>query len=360
MAAVQSTSSSEEPSSQSQVDTLGGSPSPRLHDEPTTSAVASRRGSKQPTATDLAKYGIKVRDFALESTLPPIAPVYLHPKQIQPNPGVLRPWQDNMAQSSSQAGDGRKLENHPTQSLLIQPQPSGVTRQRGFVDLRDYDTDNDELPESQDSSIYTLSQPPLSYSQTQEYEEYVKTPIVTPNGSLQWQDVDGIDLPASQLDDVLPLRLSFSQTPTRTETVHKDLTPMTPSPLSSATSSFCISPSPMPEPKTLLSKYRLRRQPSHTVRPSRLKKDQTPLIPTSPASRYYLRKRPNNATSPSTSRPVTRSRLGLSALSPLSKSKQSVAPSTPPSRRQEKADEDPSSRTFRKRSTPAVKTNGKR
>jgi hypothetical protein len=39
----------------------------------------------QPTPTDLAKLGIKVRDFAYESTLPPVRSVYLQPQQIQPS-----------------------------------------------------------------------------------------------------------------------------------------------------------------------------------------------------------------------------------------------------------------------------------
>ncbi|KIL67257.1 hypothetical protein M378DRAFT_9505, partial [Amanita muscaria Koide BX008] len=136
---------SEEPTERATI--LDDSLSPSLPDVPATGAVASRCESKQPTAAELTKYGIKVRDFAIESTLPPIAPVYLHPTQIQPNPGVSRPYQE--------AGDGRK---HPRQSLT---QPFGVTRQRGFVDLRDYDTDD------WDNSIYTPSQPPLSYSHWQ-------------------------------------------------------------------------------------------------------------------------------------------------------------------------------------------------
>jgi hypothetical protein len=142
------------------------------HDVPANiNAITSRCKSKQPTAADLATYGIKVRDFAFESALPPIAPVYLQPQQIQPDPS---PWvsKNNMARSSSQAGDRRKLERHPTQLLTL-------TRQRGFVNLRNYNPDTDD-------ELLEWSQEP---------EERVKTLIVTPNGSLH-----GSDLPASQLE----------------------------------------------------------------------------------------------------------------------------------------------------------------
>src|SRR5277367_6589159 len=40
----------------------------------------------QPHPSTLAAYGIKVRDFAYESTLPPVAIVPRVPRQIQPDP----------------------------------------------------------------------------------------------------------------------------------------------------------------------------------------------------------------------------------------------------------------------------------
>ena len=43
--------------------------------------------NRQPSAAELKKLGIKVRDFALEKTLPPARTVYLH-RQILP--GVAR------------------------------------------------------------------------------------------------------------------------------------------------------------------------------------------------------------------------------------------------------------------------------
>jgi len=125
------------------------------------SNVASAK-SEQPTPEQLAKFGITVRDFAYESTLPPIAPVYFLPKQIQPDPRVTRAEPSPLSLS---------------RQLSDAAQPSGgVTRQRGFSDLRDYSSYYVDIPES-------LSQPC-----SQGIDEYVKTPVVTPNGSLKWQD----------------------------------------------------------------------------------------------------------------------------------------------------------------------------
>ncbi len=128
--------------------------------EPSNAASAK---SEQPTAEQLAKFGITVRDFAYESTLPPIAPVYFLPKQIQPDPRVTRAEPSPLSLS---------------RQLSDAAQSGGVTRQRGFSDLRDYSPYYVDIPES-------LSQPCSQGS-----DEYVKTPVVTPNGSLKWQDGD--------------------------------------------------------------------------------------------------------------------------------------------------------------------------
>ena len=124
--------------------------------EPSNAASAK---SEQPTTEQLAKFGITVRDFAYESTLPPIAPVYFLPKQIQPDPRVTRAEPGPLSLSRQQSDAG-----------------GVITRQRGFSDLRDYSPYYVDTPES-------LSQPC-----SQGFDEYIKTPVVTPNGSLQWHD----------------------------------------------------------------------------------------------------------------------------------------------------------------------------
>ncbi|KAE9409967.1 hypothetical protein BT96DRAFT_462311 [Gymnopus androsaceus JB14] len=71
------------------------------------------------------------------------------------------------------------------------------------------------MTESQRSSYsspaYSQSQPPLLYmdSQSQDSEPFIETPIVTPNGSLQWKDTSHIPIP--ELDALS--RLSASGIP---------------------------------------------------------------------------------------------------------------------------------------------------
>ncbi|PPQ64635.1 hypothetical protein CVT24_008372 [Panaeolus cyanescens] len=46
---------------------------------------ARRKRQQQPTPQELSSLGIKVRDFAYESKLPPVKTVYRQPKQVQPS-----------------------------------------------------------------------------------------------------------------------------------------------------------------------------------------------------------------------------------------------------------------------------------
>ncbi|KAF8737936.1 hypothetical protein AX14_012118 [Amanita brunnescens Koide BX004] len=215
--------------------------------------------SEQPTVEQLAKLGISVRDFAYESTLPPVAPVYFLPKQVQPDPRVTRPEQGHPLPLFRQLSVNTiESDRNPA------PPPGGVTRQRGFSDLRDYGPYYIDIPDSQESG----SQPSLAYS-----DEYVKTPVVTPNGSLQWQDADIGDIPTGT--PIRPLSLAATElgSPSLTTTTAS-------SPLSSVHSSFRISPSP--KARSVSPKHRARRS-------SVLSND---LVPATSGSRYYLRKRP--------------------------------------------------------------------
>ncbi|KAF8622087.1 hypothetical protein AX15_007231 [Amanita polypyramis BW_CC] len=316
--------------------------------------LPSDRTSEKPNAEQLVGLGIKVRDFAYESSLPPIAPVYFLPKQIQPDPRMTMPSQSPLLPlqllhrlAPFPTGDSKKLGKKPTESTI---RSSGVTRQRGFSDLRDYGPCSDDVPDSQDSSpSHSQPQPSLSYSQN--CDEYVKTPVVTPNGSLQWQDAGTDDASLLKPDTSVPIRpLSYSQ---HEESPRKEELFATPSPLSPANSSFSMSPSPMPSSKPILHKHRaLRRSPRPIrARQSLRSKDPVTSSPAS-ASRYYLRKRPSRTSS--NTLPIVRSCLGPSL---PSKSKLSVSSSGPSSRPQEEVTEGPSLRTFRKRvtSSPRIK-----
>ena len=54
-------------------------------EERTKSKPTSLPSSHQPSAAELARLKIKVKDFAYYNTLPPVRTVYLQPKQIQPS-----------------------------------------------------------------------------------------------------------------------------------------------------------------------------------------------------------------------------------------------------------------------------------
>lgn len=188
------------------------------------SAIAPNRDSQQALDDLLASYGIKVRDFAYESTLPPIAPVRFLPRQIQPglkrvrqgeeeNPFIQSPPRDTGAEGSNfikKLKLGREVTEPDLQSSSLPP-----TRARGFTNLDDYDhsTESQLISTSQQSDW--PSQPPLQYDDSQEFEPYIDTPLVTPNGSLQWPVANTSSIPASQLDtasqDAASELLSYSQ-----------------------------------------------------------------------------------------------------------------------------------------------------
>ena len=159
-----------------------------------------KAASEQPTVAMLASLGIKVRDFAYESKLPPIQPIYRHPRQIQPavvRTALKRQWaeleeDDFFSQSNSQPETSQKKLERTSTEPAIPP----------AHDSTDIDDDEcDSLTDSQQANNYAGSQQmPLSVFESQGSEPYVDTPLVTPKGSLQWPVADTSNIPASQLD----------------------------------------------------------------------------------------------------------------------------------------------------------------
>jgi hypothetical protein len=159
-----------------------------------------KAASEQPTVAMLASLGIKVRDFAYESKLPPIQPIYRHPRQIQPavvRTALKRQWaelgeDDFFSQPSSQPETSQKKLERTSTEPAIPP----------AHDSTDIDDDEcDSLTDSQQANNYAGSQQmPLSVFESQGSEPYVDTPLVTPKGSLQWPVADTSNIPASQLD----------------------------------------------------------------------------------------------------------------------------------------------------------------
>ena len=153
-----------------------------------------KAASEQPSVAMLASLGIKVRDFAYESKLPPIQPIYRHPRQVQPavvRTTLKRQWteseeDDFFSQSSSQPETSQKKLERTSTEPAIPP----------VTDIDDFEYDS--LPT--DSQQPGSQQMPLSIFESQESEPYVDTPLATPKGSLQWQVADTSNIPASQLD----------------------------------------------------------------------------------------------------------------------------------------------------------------
>ncbi|KAF8640096.1 hypothetical protein AX17_001334 [Amanita inopinata Kibby_2008] len=323
------------------------------------------RDSDQPSVETLERYGIKVRDFAYESTLHPIAPVYFLPKQIQPDPGVSRPEPRRPQLPSSMSSGHASVSESGLNRSTIEKKPTipgiqlaPLVRQRGFSTLPDYhlDANGDDSHSQQLPWPYSDSHP---YSQYSQNEDYINTPVVTPNGSLQWQVSDMNDNSASQSEGEPPGESSPSSVKpqiavAQENSANKDQVSMISSPSSlTAPSSFSVSPqasSRTPAQKTMTPKCRTVTRSSRSPSPS-----SRPLSPaTPPASRYYLRKRPARHSPTSTSRPVTRSRPAQSILSPPLRSERSavlsVRSSSPLNLKQV-----PSSRDSRKRLTGSQK-----
>ncbi|KAG5654615.1 hypothetical protein H0H81_011590 [Sphagnurus paluster] len=273
----------------------------------------------QKHADTLAQLGIKVRDFAYESTLPPIPP-YIRFRQVLPGPTPLKRHNDD-PEAGPSSSKRSKLTREDTEPDI--PQPT-IGRARGFTNLRDYEPEpSRSRPLSQQSNPIT-SQLPLRYLYSREPEPYIDTPVVTPNGSLHWKH----DAPASQPDpEALSSLLGSSQSVDTTGTgLFGPLTPM--SSLSSITSDPPVSPKlPLTDSK-----------PKATL----------PLpVPVPAASRYQLRRRAAQPQAPVTV--TTTRRTTYSAAHPLSRPPVAHSRQASHSRTKSKAVSSPHARTLRKR-----------
>jgi hypothetical protein len=183
--------------------------------------------------------GIKVKDYAYESTLPPILPYRRVPIQSQPDPVAYKRRRDQVEgevdlvaddtgsfSQSSQGGmwdpfDITKVKRQKTEPAIPEEEEASqqLTRQLPYLSSR-----TTFLNPSQDSQMgrgraisqqtnwsspgpSTQSQQPPSLVHSQDtQEDWVDTPLVTPNGSLQWMNDDTDIVPSSQPDeDTLPL-----------------------------------------------------------------------------------------------------------------------------------------------------------
>ena len=203
---------------------------------------------------EITTAGIKVRDYAYESTLPPLPSVRRVPVQTQPRPRQppkLKRARDMLRMEDS---DGSEDEEDPTVEKTFYIDSSMVGASRGsryrpkanatLERTLTEPVDEQPPPESwgtrpqvfkkpcRQPSLSHLSGPPnpstpqkparqpsqptlsnLNTSpqsqpslqpESQETEPWIDTPLVTPNGSLQWPVQDTSAIPPSQLESVLP------------------------------------------------------------------------------------------------------------------------------------------------------------
>ncbi|KAI0677341.1 hypothetical protein C8Q78DRAFT_1002334 [Trametes maxima] len=296
----------------------------------------------------LATHGIHVRDFAYETTLPPVTPVPRFTVQTQPRARLLKRTRD---MTEGNEGEESDVED-PTipRTWYIDANGTGVSRpsryrKKTLALARTLTEPLDEVPASQgfntreggfvahpsefqrinshttdriqDAPVPTTPHKPFRHAQTaslspltitgqvfpsqpsqqgesQETESWVDTPLVTPNGSLQWPTVQNTSgVPASQLglvlphteDDVTLSQLGFS--PERSQPLRRT-TPFAPSPVGTPSRRR---PEPQLPPP---AEFRLRT-------PSPAKSHQGSTSPTRrsprqdhspPSTRYHLRQRP--------------------------------------------------------------------
>ena len=158
---------------------------------------ASVKGSsEQPSISRLANLGIKVRDFAYDSKLPPIQTIYCHPRQIQPavvKTTLKHQQNDNLfSQSSSHPETSQKKLKRTSTEPVIPPSPNST----------DIDGDDDF---TQLSSQRETSQKNLPVERTSTAPAIPLTP--TPDST----DTD------SDSDDL------FSQSSSHPETIQKKM-----------------------------------------------------------------------------------------------------------------------------------------
>ncbi|KAF8195633.1 hypothetical protein K438DRAFT_1968144 [Mycena galopus ATCC 62051] len=259
------------------------------------------KADDQPSVESLAKLGIKVRDFAYESTLPPIKPFRFQPRPVAAQNQVAGP---SSSRPSSRAlkrtrQDGTEVEDLGYGFVMgvarVAPENGGPRPRK----LQRMGTEGSLLPEGLHASLpsrrenatlnfddetalraaaYDMfggSQPPDSHSQgySQQSQGYsqgysqgnsqetdgIPTPVVTPNGSLVWTDSPQRNNdsplvptePASECCSTTSMRLSPLASPTPKPKPLRRASPLLPQPLGTGTPTPPASPQTATAPLTI-------------------------------------------------------------------------------------------------------------
>ena len=334
-------------------------------------------------------HGIRVRDFAYENTLPPVTTVPRFTVQIQPRPRTLKRARDMLASAGRDDGEESDEEDPSIQrTFYIDSSGTGANntsryRKKGTLARTLTEPADEQPPPSQGfPRAHVLTQPsrglrhpspsrtrqggaqfpttpnkagrrspqgglspintqpqsqPSMLGDSQESEPYIDTPLVTPNGSLQWPVQNTSTLASSHLESILPQladpdvtmsqlgftpersqrpRVSPGESPPRRSGRNAQLPPpaefrtRTPTPAKSRPSSG--------------SPVRRVTRSSGSASPAPLQD--------APAPRYHLRQRPQSgkAAAPATSRGTSRTRTSDHATQRAEKQPSKRRKLTPP------------------------------
>ncbi|KAJ7572528.1 hypothetical protein C8J56DRAFT_989366 [Mycena floridula] len=216
-----------------------------LNSPPASPISANGLSVGQPSVEELAELGIKVRDYIHDNPLPKI-PSY-RPTQIQPGLASYKRAGQDEEENSQGSSKRQRLTLQRTEPVI---RPNALSRARGFVNINNsFDSNEHEqhgFSQQTDSPPSPQSQlPQLGFIDSQDSDEYINTPLVTPHGSLQWNVTDTSAIPASQLDEVLqpeaPEPLSYSQLGF-SPTLQRDVTPVREAPLLGLSTAPCEFP----------------------------------------------------------------------------------------------------------------------
>lgn len=308
-------------------------------------SVMRQAASQQPTVEMLQSLGIQVRDFAYESTLPPIASIPRVPRQIQPSARPLkrtsRDWEEEHGASSrpSHPQFGREATNACTvtdrkpNSLVRRPTeplefdlPASMPMM-GCADLSrpfllgsqlPFHTSHHTPPKTPSASPPTSPLFGLPSQEESQESELVMTPI----GAESWHIEDTSSIPASQLDTdcsaFVAEEMSYSLVGLSPQT--SQLAMLLPTPARSSVTPLCVSP-PSQAIDSLDPSHFIPPIPNSSREPKRGIKSPTTKGSTERSPRYLLRRRSLlSAHAPTRSRyphPLTPTKKGSAKGSPL-------------------------------------------
>ncbi|TCD69246.1 hypothetical protein EIP91_008349 [Steccherinum ochraceum] len=354
---------------------------------PSAANVAAACSQPYPLES-LTKLGIRVRDFAYESTLPPISstPQFVGGARAlkrerstyedDDNPfAPPRSLGESRRERSPEFGAGAKKAKglareltEPVDSQLPPSQPT-LARHTGFIEIGQ--SLSALIPDGEQGGSSQLSTPqrhgfskgpfarsPLGGSSwvspsqpdqaSQESDTWIDTPLVTPNGSLQWKVTNTSAISASQLD-------TESQVPTAEDVTLSQLG-FTPDPSQQYSQNvFHGSPeSPMGEPSSRHTEHPASPSPSRPRIPAMSPHQPVESLLTHLPPRYDFRDRDNSSV-PSSLPPsdhVIRSRPRDQRSTSLSPRRLSPRPSRPKGKQTSQ-----SARPLRRSARNAQKTN---